>query len=348
VNRKPTINDVARLAKVSIKTVSRVLNDERVRPRTRARVMEAITRLNYRPSRSARSLRSQRSYLVGLLYDNASASYVMGIQAGVLAACREADYQLLIHPCHYQRTGLTEEVVDLAAQSHLDGMVLTPPLSEKRMLAEALELAGVDTVRIAPGEKLPPGRGVYTNDRAICRRMTEYLVSLGHTRIAFIKGHPDHAAVVTRYDGYCAGMREAGLSVDPALVAQGMNSFESGIECGRRLLNGGVRPTAIFAANDDMAAGVMVVAHELGMELPGQLSIAGFDDIPLARQLWPALTTIRQPIVELGQRAAEILLGRLRNRTDLDASSEEIESELVLRGSTAPAPAGSPRRGRRS
>lgn len=339
MRRKATINDVANLARVSIKTVSRVLNDEpNVRPLTRARVVEAIARLNYRPSRSARSLAGHRSFLIALLYDNPSTSYVIGIQSGVLAACRDADYQLLIHPCHYQRAGLAEEIVGLARQSHLEGVVLTPPLSEQNGLAAALDAAGIDHVRIAPGRPLAPGRGVYTNDRAICKRMVEYLVSLGHRRIGFVIGHPDHAAVAQRFEGYRDGLEAAGLRLEPALVAQGMNSFESGIECGRRLLAVRPRPTAIFASNDDMAAGTMAVAHELGLDLPAELSIAGFDDIPLARQLWPPLTTIRQPIAELGRRAGDTLLGRLRSRSAADAASEVIESELVLRSSTAAAP----------
>lgn len=336
---RATINDVAALARVSIKTVSRVVNDEpNVSAETRARVLKAIGALHYRPSRSARSLAAQRSFLIGLLYDNPSASYVIGVQTGVLAACRDADYQLLIHPCSYQRPGLAEEIVGLARQSNLEGLLLTPPLSDLRSLAGALGAAGIAFVRIAPGKRLAPGRGVYTNDRVICRRMTEYLVSLGHRRIAFIVGHPDHAAVARRHVGYRDGLASGGLGFDPLLVVQGMNSFESGMDCARELLSGKKRPSAIFASNDDMAAGALLVAHELGIGVPDELSIAGFDDIPLARQLWPPLTTIRQPIVKMGRRAADMLLARLRARPEPDATSEEIESVMVLRESTASAP----------
>lgn len=336
---RATIDDVAALARVSIKTVSRVVNDEpNVTPATRARVRKAIAALHYRPSRSARSLAGQRSFLIGLLYDNPSASYVIGVQSGALAACRDADYQLLIHPCSYQRPGLAEEITGLVRQSHLEGLLLTPPLSDQRSLAEALDAAGIDYVRIAPGKRLAAGRGVYTNDRVICRRMTEHLVSLGHRRIAFIVGHPDHLAVAKRHGGYRDGLAAGGLPCDPGLVIQGMNSFESGVEAARKILGGRKRPTAIFASNDDMAAGALLVAHELGIGVPEELSIAGFDDIPLARQLWPPLTTIRQPIVEMGRRAADMLLARLRARTQPESTGEEIESVLVLRESTAAAP----------
>lgn len=336
---RATINDVAALARVSIKTVSRVVNDEpNVTAGTRARVLNAVAALRYRPSRSARSLAAQRSFLVGLLYDNPSASYVIGVQTGVLASCRDADYQLLIHPCSYQRPGLAEEIIGLARQSHLEGLLLTPPLSDLRSLGAALEAAQIPFVRVAPGKRLAPGHGVYTNDRVICRRMTEYLVSLGHRRIGFIAGHPDHEAVARRQLGYRDGLAAGGVDYDPQRIVPGMNSFESGVDCARRLLAGKRRPTAIFAGNDDMAAGAVLVAHELGIGVPEELSIAGFDDIPLARQLWPPLTTIRQPIAEMGRRAADMLLARLRARPEPEATAEEIESVLVLRESTGPAP----------
>lgn len=337
VTGRTTIDDVAAMAEVSIKTVSRVVNNEpNVSQRTRVRVLRAIAALDYQPLPSARNLASRRSHLIGLLYDNPSASYVVGIQYGVLAACERSGYQLLIRPCTYDHAGVVTDVLSVVHRSHLEGLILTPPLSDSQTLVAALDDAGIDYVRVAPGERLSPGRGVYTNDRAACARMTEHLASLGHERIAFILGHPDHAAVATRYQGYRDGLVSAGLPFDEELVSQGLNSFESGIECTRRLLALSSPPTAIFASNDDMAAGVMSGAHEIGLELPQQLSIAGFDDIPLARQTWPPLTTIRQPIFELAQRAAEMLLGRLRGRPVVDIGSETIESEIVLRSSTGP------------
>jgi len=341
VTGRTTIDDVAAMAGVSIKTVSRVVNNEpNVSQATRVRVLRAIAALDYQPLPSARNLAARRSYLIGLIYDNPSASYVLGVQAGVLAACERNDYQLLIRPCTYDRASIVADVIAVVRRSHLEGVILTPPLSDLRPLVAALDDAGIDHVRVAPGERVAPGRGVYTNDRAACARMTEHLASLGHERIGFILGHPDHAAVATRYQGYLDGLAAAGLDFDARLVAQGLNSFESGIDCARRLLATEPRPTAIFAANDDMAAGAMTVAHELGLALPEQLSIAGFDDIPLARQMWPALTTIRQPIFELAQRAADMLLGRLRGRPQIDAGSETIDSEIVLRDSTGPATRG--------
>jgi LacI family transcriptional regulator len=133
--------------------------------------------------------------------------------------------------------------------------------------------------------------------------MTRYLGSLGHQRIAFVTGHKDHKAVLNRYLGYRDGLRSMGLKFDRRLVRSGDNSFESGVRCARGLLELPDPPTAIFASNDDMAAGVMQVAHEAGLSIPGDLSVAGFDDVPLASYIWPSLTTIRQPIEEMAVRA---------------------------------------------
>ena len=166
--------------------------------------------------------------------------------------------------------------------------------------------------------------------------MTRYLVSMGHRRIGFVIGHPDHGAVGNRYLGYRDGLKSGGLKLDRKLVQQGDNTFESGVKCGQRLLNLEFPPTAIFASNDDMAAGVMKVAHEMGLSIPGDLSVAGFDDIPLASQIWPSLTTIRQPMEEMAVRATALLLRQLRGETD--EKTHTIASTLVVRDSTGPCP----------
>ena len=337
--KRATIDDVAALARVSIKTVSRVANREpNVSQVTRARVEKAIATLDYRASPAARNLAAQRSFLVGLLYDDrsASVSYVMGIQSGMLAAVERADFQMLVHRCSFDQPGLVEGVLELARRSRLEGLVLTPPLSDVPALVRALDREHIACVRIAPGKRAPRGQAVYSNDRSICAQMTEYLIDLGHRRIGFVVGHRRHAAVATRFSGYRDALARCGIGLDRRLVAQGQNSFESGIDCARQLLACRPRPTAIFASNDDMAAGVLFVAHEFGIEVPAQLSIAGFDDIPLARQTWPALTTIRQPIAELAERATQLLLARLEGRRVADSGADTIDSVIVLRDSTGP------------
>jgi LacI family transcriptional regulator len=168
--------------------------------------------------------------------------------------------------------------------------------------------------------------------------MTRYLASLGHRRIAFIKGHRNHKAVAARRQGYRDGMRVSGLDILEEYVVAGDNSFGSGEACGEVLLARKRRPTAIFAANDDMAAGVIRTADRLGIRIPDELSVAGCDDIALAQQVYPALTTIRQPFAEMAERAATTLISHTRRRQVLEGE-EIIAAELIVRDSTGPVPA---------
>lgn len=332
-----TIEDVASLAGVSIKTVSRVVNrGPNVRPDTRQRVEKAIRELQYTPNTSARSLAGNRSFLIGLLYVNPAASYIINILTGAVDACRAGGFELLLHPCNYTDADLPRQISELARNTRLDGLILTPPLSDMDELIAELDTAGIPLARIAPGGHDDAGRSVCTNDEEVCAELTRYIISLGHQDIGFIVGHPDQLAVQKRYSGFRRALREAGLRLQKSLLCHGDNSFESGVECARRLLKRKPRPTAIIASTDDMAAGLVSVAHELGIRIPDELSVTGFDDVPLAHKVWPPLTTIRQPMQAMGERATALLLARLR---DDDSAGEDanIPSEIVIRESTGPA-----------
>jgi LacI family transcriptional regulator len=341
---KVTIDDVAELAGVSIKTVSRVVNQEpNVRESTRARVESAIAQLNYRPNVSARNLARQRSCLIGLIYDDPSfyeipsAGYVISMQLGALRACRTADHELLIHPCNYRSKHIGSELKALIEHARPVGIVLAAPLSNMPRIVRAIEATGTPCVRISPGASGRTEPAVVTNDREISAEMTRYLVSLGHRRIAFIKGHPSHKAVANRYAGYLDGLKDGGLEFSAGLVEEGDNSFGAGEAAGRRLFRRKRRPTAIFAANDDMAAGVIRAADLLGISVPEQVSVAGCDDISLARQICPALTTIRQPLAEMAERAALRLIGD-DHRSEQPRGTEIVPATLQIRESTGPAP----------
>lgn len=333
---KKSIHDVAKRAGVSIKTVSRVMNNEpNVRDTTRAIVVKAIQELNYRPNSSARSLKGRRSYLVTLLYDNPSASYVANVQNGVISETRERGYDLLIHPCNYRSPTLGEEIETLVRHSNTDGIVLTPPLSDDAQLIQLLESLSVPYVLISPEKSRAEHSAVFTNDFDVVADMTRYLVSMGHHRIGFIIGHPDHRAVANRYAGYLEGMRSCDLQVDDNLIMQGNNSFESGEECARKMLLSKTRPSAIISSNDDMAAGVLRVTHEMGISVPSELSVAGFDDNPMSRQIWPSLTTIKQPVKAMGVQATQLLLQQLSD-PEGPKEQKQIDSFLVLRESSGP------------
>jgi len=335
---RATIADVASLAGVSIKTVSRVVNREpNVRPDTHQRVEKAIRELHYTPNTSARSLAGNRSFLIGLLYVNPAASYIINILTGAVDACRAGGFELLLHPCSYTDADLPRQISELASNTRLDGLILTPPLSDMDELIEELDASGIPLARIAPGAHDDAGRSVCTNDEEVCAELTRYVISLGHRDIGFIVGHPDQLAVQQRYSGFRRALLEAGLRLKTSLVCRGDNSFESGVDCARRLLKRKRRPTAIIASTDDMAAGLVSVAHELGIRIPDDLSVTGFDDVPLAHKIWPALTTIRQPMLAMGEWATNLLLAQLRD-DDGREQGANLPSEIIIRESTGPVP----------
>ena len=341
---RATIDDVAELAGVSMKTVSRVVNHEpNVRETTRAKVEAAIKKLRYRPNPSARNLAAQHAHLIALIYDDPSAyeipssGYVIRMQQGTLRACRKANYELLIHPCNYRKRNLVAEIRALIEQARPAGIVLAAPLSNMPKIVSAIESTGTPFVRLSPGEPDSKQLSIATNDREISAEMTRYLASLGHKNIAFITGHQSHKAVANRYLGYQDGLEQSGLKFSERLVAQGDNSFGSGLEGAHKLLERKNPPTAIFAANDDMAVATVRVADSLGINVPGQLSVAGFDDIALARQVFPSLTTIRQPLSKMSERAAESLIEGKKNGESI-TEPETVPATLMIRESTGPAP----------
>ncbi len=341
---KTTIFDVAKSAGVSIKTVSRVVNNEpNVRQSTRDRVNKAIDKLKYRPDQSARNLASHRSHLIGLVYDDPAAyemptgGYILDLQQGALRASKAARCELLIHPCDFRRTTAGAELKSLIEQTRVGGIVLAAPLSNMPRIVRAIEATSTPLVRLSPGNHSKIERCVKTNDRNVCAEMTRYLAGLGHKRIAFITGNPDHKAVGNRFLGYKDGLADSNLKFSERLVVAGDNSFGSGQAAAEKLLSRKQPPTAIFAANDDMAAGVIRVAHRRGVRIPEQLSVAGFDDIALARQIDPTLTTIRQPLVRMAEQAVAMLT----KGNDDDAEIPNtvcIPASIKIRESTGPAP----------
>lgn len=361
--RSTTIKHVAAAAGVSLKTVSRVINaDPAVTPATSDRVRAAIEQLGWRPHPLARSLRSPHAHALGLVYDNPNAHYVVSLQEGVLAACRERGFGLQIHPCSAAQPQLTDELLNLVRAGRLAGLVLAPPMSERVALVAALLKQGVPLARLVSGADGPPPRAggqdcLRVDDCQAARAVTEHLIQLGHTRIGFLWGHADHGSSPQRHAGYLEAHERYGLAVDASLVLPGDYSFESGFRGARALLALGSPPTAIFGSNDEIASGALAAARSLGLEVPWDLSVAGFEDSPFSRQAWPALTTARQSPREIGHRAAQCLIDRVQ-RTQQDGappppSAQSFVPELVMRASTAPprraerasVPAGSPRGG---
>ena len=333
--QKPTsIYDVAKHAGVSIKTVSLVLNHRpNVSLKTRKNVLESIGELSYRPNIFARGLASEGSFLIGLLYDNPSASYVADLQLGALARCREEGYHLIVELMDAQSVDLGQRVRSLVSESVLHGVILTPPLCDAQVVIDALTAAHARFVRIAPGNLLAGSPSISIDDRKAAYDMTAYLIGLGHRRIGFIKGHPDHRAALARLEGYRAALAHADIPFTEELCASGFFSYQSGLEAAEHLLSLKRRPTAIFAGNDDMAAAVLAVAQRFNLKIPQQLSLAGFDDSLVAQVVWPRLTTCRQPIKEMAAAAVSLLTQKPQD--DLPPE-RHLKHELIVRESTAP------------
>lgn len=331
-----TMSDVARAVGTSKKTVSRVLNnDPNVSASMRQRVETAVAELNYRPLTSARSLASNRSFTIGLLYDNRSPSYVMEVQAGVLEACEAQHYSMMVQPLVSTSPDFVDRVDDLLSRHQPDGLVLTPPITDHPQLLAYLRKKDQPFASIAPRQS-EHCIGVMLRERDAAAAMVEHLVSLGHRRIAHILGDPEHGAGIWRLAGYRDGLARAGLKEDPAYMVQGRFSFASGVQAMRQLLALPQRPSAVFAADDDMAVGAIWAAAEAGVSIPGDMSICGFDDTTIASQVWPPLTTVHQPVREMGRRATEELMLRVLNKGE--PGMVQVDYELRIRASTAPAP----------
>jgi len=319
---------------MSIKTVSRVFNDEPfVRPKTRERVLKAAEALDYHPNMAARSLVRGRSFLIGLFYENPSPNYVVDLQAGALDRLHGERYRLLLFPCE-SAAQVSGKVLGIARASGLEGLVLAPPLCDDAHTVAELEAARFPFARIAPALTSSNAPAVAIDDAAAAEEIVEHLIALGHKRIAIVQGDPTHPATSARLSGYRATMARHGLSPDPRLIETGLFTFDSGLAAGRRLLASKLRPSAIFACNDDMAAGVLIAANEAGLSVPAQLSIAGFDDSSISRVVWPQLTTIHQPTYEMANRATDALLATIEGK--LQPSEMTLPFELLIRGSTAP------------
>ncbi len=329
-----TITDVARAVGTSKKTISRVLNnDPNVSQSMRQRVAAVVAELNYRPLTSARSLATNRSFMIGLLYDNRSPSYIMEVQAGVLEACEAQHYSMMVQPLVSTAADFVERVEDILSRHRPDGLILTPPLTDHPQLLDCLHKQGVPFASIAPRDHPENSIGVMLREREAAAAMVEHLVSLGHRRIAHILGDPEHGAGIWRVAGYRDGLARAGLKEDPAYMVQGRFSFESGVAAMRQLLALPLRPTAVFAGDDDMAVGAIWAAAEAGVSIPRDISICGFDDTTIATQVWPPLTTIHQPVREMGRRATQELLLRVLNKGE--ARMVEVDYQMRIRASTA-------------
>ncbi len=341
-NEKPTIKDVAKLAGVSFKTVSRVINNEpSVGDALKEKVWQAVKELNYQPNLSARQLRGASSF-IGFIYDNPNSHYVIGMQHGILEECHRQGYELVIHPCNANDDHIIDELAAMVERGRLAGLVLTPPVSERTDIITELHKRGVKFVRIISGSQAPDDLSpcVVVDDHNAAREITQYLIELGHRRIGFLSGDTVHSSSGERESGYRQALRDHGIAEDEALILQGQYAFESGVKRTQQLLALDAPPTAIFACNDEIAAGTLFAARLQGVEVPSQLSIVGFEDSPFSRQTWPKLTTARQPNSQIAASATALLIESTRTtrnglKTETAPTTQSaFHPQLVVRDST--------------
>ncbi len=333
-----TIYDVAELAGVSAKTVSRVLNDDKaVRGPTRERVLDAMARLEYRPNSQARQLRLGHKTSIGLLLEDPAGGYQGRFHHAMLSACMEAGRYLAVELYEPGRRDWDELIARFLTDAQISDMVLLPTLCDFGPLKALLKARQVNCVLISPSTPDDHYPSVAMDDRLAARDVTDYLLRLGHTRIAHIAGHPDHAAAMLRRLGYLEAF-DAILSPRPPTdyITQGYFSFKTGMEAAEKLLSLPERPTAIFAGNDEMAAATCSAAHKMGMRIPEDLAVVGFDDAPIASAVWPALTTVRQPYLHMARRCVQILNAPGEFRASDKQVRHIIPHELVVRETTRP------------
>jgi len=318
-------------------TVSRVVNGEsNVVAATREVVERAIARLGYVPNQAARALAGGRQSRIALLHDNPSAQWLSEVLVACLEQASAIGAQLLVERC--EDHARFDRLVGHLVASRVDGVILPPPLGDNPEMLAALVKAGVPLVQIASGDATSNADSVGIDDCAAALAMTRRLIARGHRRIGFVVGGSGHTSSALRRDGYETALNEAGLAVDPALIVTGDFSYRSGLAATDTLLALAERPSAIFASNDDMAAAAISCAHRHGLDVPGDISICGFDDTAIATMIWPPLTTVRQPIGDMARQATELLGQAIRARQAGIARAVRhtcLPFELVERDSVA-------------
>lgn len=349
--RKPTIDDVAAMSGVARVTVSRVLNGgANVREEVRQKVLRSVEALDYRVNVQARTLAGGGSRLFTLVHPAADGSepnsyWESALELGALRACTQHGFHLLTRRVTKESWRSREWVLDLIETHRCEGIVLTPPFSDDLDLRNFINDKGCALVCIAPGgDARETVASIGIDDEEAGYEIAAYLIGLGHSRFAFIGGLEGHVAAEQRWDGVARALEEAGLGRKAISAARGDFSFKSGVELTPDLLKGRSAPTALICSNDDMAVGALFAAHRMGVSVPGELSITGFDDTPVSALIWPPLTTVHQPIKDMGFRAVELITEQLKLvRPGATNGFEQLPHEVVVRQS-----AGAPRALRRS
>ena len=343
IKKKPTIDDVAAHAKVGRTTVSRVLNNSpAVKNEVRERVLESVNILNYKVNMQARSLASHGSNIIAIIhasdFDSEPNSYYQsGLEIGALRSCADIGYQLQTHTINQNNGDYLPKIVKIADENNYDGIILTPPFSDNLALVEKIIALDCPVVCISAGNEtraIAPSIGI--DDEQAGYEIAKYLISLGHINFGYIRGIQGHVSAEDRFAGFNRALIEADISPDSAIVERGNFTFKSGIERAQAIFSSANPPSALICANDDMAAGALLSAHKMGLNIPKDISIVGFDDTPVSEIVWPPLTTIHQPLKKLGKGAVELLMRGINGTMKQNTHKHNIiPFTLQIRQSTA-------------
>lgn len=326
-----TIRAVGERAGVSAMTVSNVINGAgKVGPATRAAVLAAIEELGYRPNIAARRLAKARVTTLGLIYSDHSTPFIDSILLGALRATNARGLQFIAQAEEGMSRKAAEEAVRALVQSGAAGVLLVPPFAELLSGSGLFAELGVAAAAIATGQPMADISTVRVDNRAAMAAITAHVAGQGHRRIGFLAGPTSFSVAAERLAGFCDGLAAAGIAFDQELVLRCGFDPISGAEAGRTLLDRPDRPSAILCSSDDMAAGLIGAAHRMGLTLPHDLAVTGFDDTAVAARLWPPLTVIRQPVGDMAFRAVEQVLASIRSRVVED---RVLDFELVPRES---------------
>lgn len=341
--RTPTLDDIATLVGVSAKTVSRVVNnDPRVSPETRNKIEEAIAQSGYLPNPAARSLATARSRLIGLFAPPTRSHFYSELIRAAMRACRRAGYNLTVEEFDMRGGGAVETYIKTMRNLRCEGVILPSPICDDLDLLEALERDGVRHVRISPFLQPERSLSLVADHAAGARAVAEHFWSLGHRRFGVIAGLPQPASSAIRRDAFIAAVVAAGGSpgdvavvhigeiMDPKTAPDAPSLIDVGRAAAHRLLTSEKPPRAISAFNDELAAGAVVQARELGITVPGALAVAGFDDSDAARLCWPALTTVRQPI----EAIADAAVSEISCASSARFGVEVFPVQLIVRASS--------------
>lgn len=324
--------DVAQLAGVSTMTVSNVLNNKpSVLPAMRDAVMQAIKTLNYQPNAAARALASAASIRVGLLYRDSESAILSAILVGALQASAKLGFQLIIRS--YDEATPLDDVAAFAV-SGIDGLLLPPPLCELVSFSGISAKLGIPMIGLAPGTDLPDFPSVRIDDEVAAYEVTRMLLDKGHRRIGYVK-LPGAQVGQTRLKGVRRALAESGLDLEDRFVWESRPLYSAGLELAEKVCRMTDRPSAILAGSDDIAAAFVNAMHRHNLEVPADISIVGFDDTPIAVKIWPALTTVRQPLARIAEEATLRLIQSIRDKDRTGNDVIYIPHEIVLRASVA-------------